>query len=255
MNIIQKLRELYLLIDIKKQGTSTYAFIQYSDISSVVKGMRKLDGENLGANRIKLGFGKSMPTNCVWLHGISESTSDKCLFRQCSRFGTVVSLTVDRERGKCLVCYESVESASNAVTDLKGRLFNGRRLQVDFASRECQKLFFEKSYLSQWSKYPEYPDVLIPLDTSDVIKVNNKKLFSSTSGSVKSKTGIGVHGAKETSAIPLKTVDATSSMINRSLTDPRRQSSTVHHHLNSLSSSEVPTSSTPTSTVVIILRL
>lgn len=29
-------------IDIKKQGTSTYAFIQYSDICSVVKAMRKL---------------------------------------------------------------------------------------------------------------------------------------------------------------------------------------------------------------------
>ncbi|CAG2122226.1 unnamed protein product, partial [Medioppia subpectinata] len=52
-------------IDIKKQANMTsYAFIQFSDITSVVKAMRKLDGENLGQNRIKLGFGKSMPTTC-----------------------------------------------------------------------------------------------------------------------------------------------------------------------------------------------
>ncbi|RWS16930.1 uncharacterized protein B4U79_08471, partial [Dinothrombium tinctorium] len=135
-------------IDIKKQGTSTYAFIQYSDISSVVKAMRKLDGENLGANRIKLGFGKSMPTNCVWLHGIAETHSEKSLLWNCSRFGPVVNLTTDRERGNCLVFYETVESAQIAVTDLKGRLLNGRKLQVDFANRECQNFFFEKLELS-----------------------------------------------------------------------------------------------------------
>lgn len=131
-------------IDIKKQGTSTYAFIQYFDILSVVKGMRKLDGENLGANRMKLGFGKSMPTICVWMHGITDSISEKCLMRQCSRFGPVTSITIDRERGKCLVFYDNVDSAQIAVTDLKGRLINGKRIQVDFASRECQNLFFEK---------------------------------------------------------------------------------------------------------------
>jgi len=59
-------------IDIKKQGVvSSYAFCQYSDIASVVKAMRTMDGEHLGNNRIKLGFGKSMATNCVWVDGIA----------------------------------------------------------------------------------------------------------------------------------------------------------------------------------------
>jgi hypothetical protein len=59
-------------IDIKKQGVvSSYAFCQYSDIASVVKAMRTMDGEHLGSNRIKLGFGKSMATNCVWVDGIA----------------------------------------------------------------------------------------------------------------------------------------------------------------------------------------
>lgn len=59
-------------IDIKKQGSvSSYAFCQYADIGSVVKAMRNMDGEHLGNNRIKLGFGKSMPTNCVWVDGVA----------------------------------------------------------------------------------------------------------------------------------------------------------------------------------------
>lgn len=119
--------------------------------------MRKLDGENLGLNRIKLGFGKSMPTNCVWLHGVSETLSEKSLIRQCTRFGAVVNLTIDRERGNALVCYDTLECAQIAVSDLKGRLLNGRRLQVDFASRECQNAFFEKLELSGQAVPPDRP--------------------------------------------------------------------------------------------------
>lgn len=132
-------------IDIKKQGSSTsYAFIQYSDVASVVKAMRKLDGENLGANRIKLGFGKSMPTNCVWLDGIADSVSEKFLARHFSRFGPVGYTAIDREKGHSLIFYDSVEYAQIAVSEMRGRILGGKRLQVDFASRECQTAFFEK---------------------------------------------------------------------------------------------------------------
>uniref|UniRef100_T1J4C3 Msx2-interacting protein n=1 Tax=Strigamia maritima TaxID=126957 RepID=T1J4C3_STRMM len=138
-------------IDIKKQGAvSSYAFVQYSDIASVVKAMRKMDGEHLGANRIKLGFGKSMPTNCVWLDGIADTVSDKFLARQFVRFGHVVSTYIDRERGHALIFYERVEHAQIAVPEMRGRALGGKKLQVgiDFASRECQMAFFEKLEMS-----------------------------------------------------------------------------------------------------------
>jgi len=42
-------------VDIKIQGVvSAYAFVQYSDIVSVVKAMRKMDGEHIGKNKIKV---------------------------------------------------------------------------------------------------------------------------------------------------------------------------------------------------------
>lgn len=149
-------------IDIKKQGTATsYAFIQYSDIASVVKAMRKLDGENLGANRIKLGFGKSMPTNCVWLDGVSEKVTESFLRRHINtRLHSPNYIAIDREKGHALVFFENVDCAQMAVSEMRGRILQGKKLQVDFASRECQTTFFEK--LEMTGQLP--PEVNRPIE-------------------------------------------------------------------------------------------
>ncbi|XP_044596917.1 protein split ends isoform X1 [Cotesia glomerata] len=131
-------------IDIKKQGAvSSYAFCQYADISSVVKAMRSMDGEHLGSNRIKLGFGKSMPTTCVWVDGIGECVSEKYLNMQFHQFGPINQAVIDRERGHALVFYEQMNCAQVAVKEMRGASLRGRRLQVDFASRELQESFYE----------------------------------------------------------------------------------------------------------------
>ncbi|XP_037024616.1 protein split ends isoform X3 [Bradysia coprophila] len=131
-------------IDIKKQGVNAYAFCQYSDIISVVKAMRKMDGEHLGSNRIKLGFGKSMPTNCVWIDGISDNVSENYLTTQFNRFGLVSQVATDRERKLALVFFEQIQYAQTAVKEMRGVTLRGRKLQVDFASRECQDAFYDK---------------------------------------------------------------------------------------------------------------
>lgn len=124
-------------------NNNAYAFCQYADIASVVRAMRHLDGEQVGNTRVKLGFGKSMPTNCVWLHGVAESVAEKFLARHMSRFGHVSYAAIDRERFNGLVFYDQVSCAQAAVQELRGRALAGRKLQVDFASRECQAHFFE----------------------------------------------------------------------------------------------------------------
>ncbi|GAB1865999.1 Protein split ends [Camponotus japonicus] len=131
-------------IDIKKQGAvSSYAFCQYSDIGSVVKAMRSMDGEHIGANRIKLGFGKSMPTPCVWVDGIGDCTSEKFLSLQFNTFGPTTQVVIDRERGHALVFFDQISCAQAAVKEMRGVTVRGRRLQIDFASRECQETFYE----------------------------------------------------------------------------------------------------------------
>lgn len=131
-------------IEIKKQGVNAYAFCQYSDIVSVVKAIRQMDGEHLGVNRIKLGFGKSMATNCVWIDGVSDAVSENYLSTQFGRFGPVTQVTINRDRKMALVFFEQTQYAQSAVKEMRGVTLRGRKLQVDFASRECQDAFYDK---------------------------------------------------------------------------------------------------------------
>lgn len=73
--------------------------------------MRQMDGEHLGANRIKLGFGKSMPTRCVWIDGVPENFTEKQLYDQFSRYGAVIHKEIDREKGHALIFYETVSTS------------------------------------------------------------------------------------------------------------------------------------------------
>lgn len=133
-----------LEIDIKKQGSSPYAFCQYADIVSVVKAVRKMDGEHLGSTRIKLGFGKSMPTTCVWFDNIAENVTESNLSQQCARFGVVQKVAIDRERRMGLVTFDQIPAATQAVKEMRGVPLRGCKLQVDFASRECIDAFYAR---------------------------------------------------------------------------------------------------------------
>uniref|UniRef100_A0ACB8EE83 Uncharacterized protein n=1 Tax=Sphaerodactylus townsendi TaxID=933632 RepID=A0ACB8EE83_9SAUR len=130
-------------IDIKKvNGIPQYAFLQYCDIASVCKAIKKMDGEYLGNNRLKLGFGKSMPTNCVWLDGLSTNLTDQYLTRHFCRYGPVVKVVFDRLKGMALILYNEIEYAQAAVKETKGRKIGGNKIKVDFANRESQLAFY-----------------------------------------------------------------------------------------------------------------
>ncbi|XP_003783926.1 msx2-interacting protein isoform X1 [Otolemur garnettii] len=141
-NIFQRFGEI-VDIDIKKvNGVPQYAFLQYCDIASVCKAIKKMDGEYLGNNRLKLGFGKSMPTNCVWLDGLSSNVSDQYLTRHFCRYGPVVKVVFDRLKGMALILYNEIEYAQAAVKETKGRKIGGNKIKVDFANRESQLAFY-----------------------------------------------------------------------------------------------------------------
>ncbi|CAN7987612.1 unnamed protein product, partial [Ixodes pacificus] len=55
---------------------------------------------------------------------------------------------IDREKGHALVYFDSLECAQHAVAEMRGRVLGGKKLQVDFASRECQTSFFDKIEMS-----------------------------------------------------------------------------------------------------------
>ncbi|XP_019736295.1 msx2-interacting protein [Hippocampus comes] len=130
-------------IDIKKiNGVPQYAFVQYSDIASVCKAIKKMDGEYLGSNRLKLGFGKSMPTACVWLDGLTTNITEQYLTRHFCRYGHVVKVLFDRMKGMALIFYNNTDFAQTAVRETKGWKIGGNKIKVDFASQESQLAFF-----------------------------------------------------------------------------------------------------------------
>ncbi|XP_052397448.1 msx2-interacting protein isoform X1 [Carassius gibelio] len=148
LNIFQRFGEI-VDIDIKKvNGSPQYAFLQYCDIASVCKAIKKMDGEYLGNNRLKLGFGKSMPTTCVWLDGLSSSITEQYLTRHFCRYGHVVKVVFDRLKGMALILYNNIEYAQAAVKETKGWKIGGNKIKVDFANQESQMAFYRSMQAS-----------------------------------------------------------------------------------------------------------
>ncbi|XP_061760764.1 msx2-interacting protein isoform X1 [Nerophis ophidion] len=148
LNIFQRFGEI-VDIDIKKvNGAPQYAFLQYCDIASVCKAIKKMDGEYLGNNRLKLGFGKSMPTTCVWLDGLASNTTEQFLTRHFCRYGHVVKVVFDRMKGMALILYNNIEYAQAAVKDTKGWKIGGTKIKVDFANQESQMAFYRSMQAS-----------------------------------------------------------------------------------------------------------
>ncbi|XP_017271345.1 msx2-interacting protein isoform X2 [Kryptolebias marmoratus] len=142
LDIFQRFGEI-VDIDIKKvSGIPLYAFVQYADITSVCKAIKKMDGEYLGNNRLKLGFGKSMPSTCVWLDGLTPNITEQYITRQFLRFGHVVKVVFDRLKGMALVLYNNTDFAQAAVRETKGWKVGGNKIKVDFASQESQVAFY-----------------------------------------------------------------------------------------------------------------
>ncbi|XP_061730231.1 LOW QUALITY PROTEIN: msx2-interacting protein [Nerophis ophidion] len=148
LDIFQRFGEI-VDIDIKKvNGVPQYAFVQYSDIASVCKAIKKMDGEYLGSNRLKLGFGKSMPTTCVWLDGLAANITEQYLTRHFCRYGHVVKVLFDRMKGMALIFYNNTDFAQTAVRETKGWKIGGSKIKVDFASQESQVAFYRSMQAS-----------------------------------------------------------------------------------------------------------
>lgn len=73
---------------------------------------------------------------------IAETVTENYLNMQFHQFGAIVQIVIDRERGHALVFFEQISCAQNAVKEMRGAALRGRKLQIDFASRECQEAFY-----------------------------------------------------------------------------------------------------------------
>jgi len=140
--------EIEIKKDNKKQqsnSSNSYAFIQFSDIRSVIKAMRCMNGKCIGNNLIKLGFGKSKPTRVLWLDGISEQLKDNYLLEYFKSYcdNNVHQVLIDRIKGQALVYFGTIEDAKMCADKIRAKRFYDKRIMVDFASKEFISSRFE----------------------------------------------------------------------------------------------------------------
>ena len=77
----------------------------------------------------QVGFGKVSPINTIWV-GMIGDLSEQQIERHFSRYGRVTKVVVNYHREQALVSFDSVESASIAQGEMKGRSMFGRRVKV-----------------------------------------------------------------------------------------------------------------------------
>ena len=123
-------------VDIKRpirgQG-STYAFVKFIDLDVATKAKVAMQGSLFGRNRVKIGYGKSMPTTRLWIGGLGSWTSIVELEREFDRFGAIRRIDYNKGHDHAFILYDSLDAASVAAREMRGFKMNGRRLKIDFA--------------------------------------------------------------------------------------------------------------------------
>lgn len=113
----------------------------------MVKAIHAMEQDGyIGNNKIKVGFGKPLPSLMVWLDDLPSHVTDEYLRRKMNFYGTITDVLIDKAMRQALVTYENIEAAQAAVTDMKGRTINSRKVQIDFCSRELHDLFVDRMF-------------------------------------------------------------------------------------------------------------
>lgn len=133
-------------VEIKKMsGQATYGFVLFFDLMSACAAKRFMDGALIGRNTIKVGFGKGTPSKSLWVDGVDPTMSDAQVEKHFSNYGTLINIGFDRQRCTVVVVYTNVETAKEAMLDLRGTIIGKTRVRVlvDFCSKEARAAFFQ----------------------------------------------------------------------------------------------------------------
>ena len=126
-------------VDIKRpvrgQG-NTYAFVKFADLDVAAKARYAMQGEIIGRNRVKIGYGKSQQTTRLWVGGLGHWTSIAEVEREFDRFGAIRRTDYKKGDDHAYILYDSLDAAAVAAREMRGFSINGRRLRIDFADKD-----------------------------------------------------------------------------------------------------------------------
>ncbi|TNN21333.1 putative RNA-binding protein [Schistosoma japonicum] len=129
-------------IDIKrspKPGAHSYAFVRFQNVDMASRAKLSMSGRCVRSLNCKIGYGKAIPSHCLYISGLESWTSVDSLQRILIRFGQLTYLDWFPRRKYAIAMYDSCESALEANRQLKIFSATSRpnlRLRVDFISPE-----------------------------------------------------------------------------------------------------------------------
>ena len=108
------------ILDVDVKLKSGHALVQFSDVSTVARAIRKLDGEPLSSSSsssgpgMRLAFARMVPSKCVWCQGLDRSgagpasVDEGAMRAEFGRFGKIQDLILDSQTGTALVYFDQV---------------------------------------------------------------------------------------------------------------------------------------------------
>ena len=85
--------------------------------------------------RVRVGWGKSVPCQRLWVWGLGDWTSEELLFREFDRYGVIDKVDYKQGDEHAYITFDSIQSASDACAAMKNYALGGqgRVIRVDYA--------------------------------------------------------------------------------------------------------------------------
>ncbi|CAH1782990.1 unnamed protein product [Owenia fusiformis] len=125
-------------IDVKRppRGTgNAYAFIRYLSLDDAHRAKREVSGQYIGRYECKIGYGKAIPSACLWVGGLGPWISMETLETEFDRFGVINKILWPPGRDFAFVLLGSIDAAQAAAQNMRGVALGGPdnvRLRIDF---------------------------------------------------------------------------------------------------------------------------
>ena len=132
-------------IDIKKYngqlGGSVYAFIRFLNLEMARNAKFEMSGKYIGKFICRIGYGKHVPSNCLWVGNIGPNVSREDLEKCFSSFNPL-KIHWSYGRQFAYIVFTSLEVASSVLASMQGfEIFPGNPLRLDFSDENHLSMF------------------------------------------------------------------------------------------------------------------
>ena len=123
-------------VDVKRVASSSgaYAFIRFVNLDMAFRAKVEMSGQTIGRHQCRIGYGKVIPSTCLWVGGIGSWLTPEALGRVFGRTAAVQHVDWPVGKNYAFVVFASIDEARGALAAMRGAPLGGqdRRLRVDF---------------------------------------------------------------------------------------------------------------------------